>query len=135
MKLLASTSIGQTQMILASNSNICRKLFKIWKINVKDTHTILALFQRSEHTNFSSKQRLVCLLAYVVTVMAASAFFYGQRSATVYLSFLIFHFPFLISHLSFLISHLSFLISHFSFLISHFSFCIFIYLSFFHFHL
>eukprot|EP01084_Bolivina_argentea_P053199 97667_1 len=46
---------------------------------MKHYHTILSIFTSTSHTNYSSRQRILCCYMYLMTICACSALFYGQK--------------------------------------------------------
>ncbi len=65
-------------------SSICQLSWKLFKVYVRNEHTLLSVFQRTAGTNFSSKQRLGCFFMYLCTIMVLTAMFYEieQHSIT-----------------------------------------------------
>merc|ERR1712096_194045 len=54
--------------------------YMLFMLSLKNDHTVISVFKfKAKGTNFSSKQRVACLLMYVASLMAASALFYGVR--------------------------------------------------------
>ncbi len=58
-------------------TNICFLQLKLYKIYLYDIHSLLSVFQHSEGTNFSKRQRLGAFFLYLCTIMVSSAAFYG----------------------------------------------------------
>ena len=68
----------ETRVLQNLKINDFKKLYLIFKMRLKDDHIVLSLFQRSEGTNFSTLQRIHCLMLYLFCLMASAALFYGQ---------------------------------------------------------
>eukprot|EP01083_Nonionella_stella_P286662 975617_1 len=79
-------------LIKSIRSNICVLQLRLYKIYLYDMHTLLSVFQHSEGTNYSKRERLASFFLYLCTIMVSSAAFYGveqQRFGDVTASFLI----------------------------------------------
>eukprot|EP01083_Nonionella_stella_P272864 925501_1 len=59
--------------------NFCHKVFNVFVLYMKDYHTILSIFTSTSHTNYSSKQRILCCYMYLMTICMCCALFYGQK--------------------------------------------------------
>ena len=57
--------------------SLCRLHYHLYKIYLRNDHTLLSMFQRTAGTNFSTKQRIACFYMYLVSIIAATAVFYG----------------------------------------------------------
>ena len=54
--------------------------YLLYALSLKNDHTVLSVFKfKVKGTNFSSAQRVACLLMYIASLMAASEMFYGVR--------------------------------------------------------
>eukprot|EP01083_Nonionella_stella_P085971 238567_1 len=59
--------------------NFCHKVFNVFVLYMKDYHTILSIFTSTSHTNYNSKQRILCCYMYLMTICMCCALFYGQK--------------------------------------------------------
>jgi len=66
-----------------SRKDICALQYKLWKSYLRNEHTLLALFQRTAGTNWSTQQRLGHFFAYLVGVMAITGTFYGTSEMNI----------------------------------------------------
>ena len=90
MQLMLHSGYAQALMVINDRSNEyrgrckdkCSKIFKVFKIYMKDYHTIISIFTASDHTNYSVKQRIGCCFMYLVTIMFVNAVFYSQSEQT-----------------------------------------------------
>eukprot|EP01083_Nonionella_stella_P178808 632860_1 len=57
----------------------CLLSVNLFKTYLKNDHTVLSVFQRTDGTNFSTKQRIGLFLLYMYMVMMADAIFYGRQ--------------------------------------------------------
>eukprot|EP01083_Nonionella_stella_P072446 195388_1 len=67
----------QIQRIDAHSSNYCLLSIHLFETYLKNEHTILSVFERSDGTNLSTRQRIGLLLLYLSLIMMADAMFYG----------------------------------------------------------
>jgi len=58
----------------------CLLSVNLFKTYLKNDHTVLSVFQRSDGTNFSTKQRIGLFLLYMYCIMMADAIFYGRQN-------------------------------------------------------
>ena len=77
--MLNNTEQGKEIQILheSENKNLCKKSILLFILYIKNGHPLLSLFQRTEGTNYSTKQRLSVFLMFILSILAWSAFFYG----------------------------------------------------------
>eukprot|EP01084_Bolivina_argentea_P116873 207600_1 len=54
--------------------------WNLFKTYLKNDHTVVSVFQRSDGTNFSTKQRIALFLLYMYCIMMADAIFYGNQN-------------------------------------------------------
>ena len=59
----------------------CLLSVNLFKTYLKNDHTVLSVFQRTDGTNFSTKQRIGLFLLYMYCIMMADAIFYGNQDA------------------------------------------------------
>ena len=57
----------------------CLLSANLFKTYLKNDHTVLSVFQRTDGTNFSTKQRIGLFLLYMYFIMMADAIFYAQE--------------------------------------------------------
>ena len=57
--------------------NVCYLQFRLFRLYLGNDHTLLSMFQRTEGTNFSTRQRISCWFMYLCTIMMSNAIFYG----------------------------------------------------------
>ena len=57
----------------------CLLSVNLFKTYLKNDHTVLSVFQRTDGTNFSTKQRIGLFLLYMYCIMMADAIFYGNQ--------------------------------------------------------
>ena len=71
--------IGQGMREMSRNrcGGMCYLNWRLFRINIRNDHTLLSVVQRTAGTNFSTRQRLACFFMYLSTIMVASAMFYG----------------------------------------------------------
>lgn len=87
--------IDENQQDRAANTCILYMLlsFNLWKIYLKNDHTVLSVVGRTGGTNFTGKQRVACFALYLYGVIMATAIFYGtpdrQQGGDIVASFLI----------------------------------------------
>eukprot|EP01084_Bolivina_argentea_P256747 432385_1 len=62
--------------------SLCVLSWKLFKVYLRNDHTLLSVFQRTGGTNFSSKQRLGCFFMYFSTIMVCTGMFYGLQQST-----------------------------------------------------
>ena len=60
--------------------NLCILQFKLYKLYLRNDHTLLSMFQRTHGTNYSTRQRIACFFMYLSTIMMCSAIFYGVEN-------------------------------------------------------
>jgi len=73
------------------DNNLCLNQLRLWRIYLSDNHTLLSVFQHSEGSNYSPRERVATFYLYLCTIMVSSAAFYGveqQRFGDVTASFL-----------------------------------------------
>jgi len=63
--------------------------FNLWKSYLRNEHTLLALFQRTAGTNYSTQQRLGHFFMYVTGIMMVTGSFYGTTAINIVQSILI----------------------------------------------
>eukprot|EP01083_Nonionella_stella_P064723 168974_1 len=75
--------LGQGLNIIApdtvSKKSLCTVHWRLFKVYIRNDHTVLAVFQRSAGTNYSIRQRIGCFFMYLCTIMAITAAFYGIK--------------------------------------------------------
>eukprot|EP01084_Bolivina_argentea_P085497 154520_1 len=64
-----------------TRKSVCYLVFRLFKVYIRNDHTVLSVFQRTAGTNYSARQRLGCLFLYISLTMAATAIFYGVEQA------------------------------------------------------
>eukprot|EP01084_Bolivina_argentea_P056972 104176_1 len=65
-----------------SKKSLCYLVFRLYKVYIRNEHTVLSALQRTSGTNFSSYQRLGIFFMYLCTIFAMSAVFYGVEQKT-----------------------------------------------------
>lgn len=58
--------------------------WNLFKLYLRNDHTVLSIFQRTAGTNWSLRQRLGCFFVYIVTIMVATGMYYGTDSTNVW---------------------------------------------------
>eukprot|EP01083_Nonionella_stella_P081841 225679_1 len=71
--------IQQMNRWYSGSNSFCSLSVQLFKIYLKNDHIILSVFERSDGTNFSTKQRIALFLLYMYLIMMADAMFYGGR--------------------------------------------------------
>eukprot|EP01084_Bolivina_argentea_P288588 495344_1 len=66
-----------------SKKQLCYLVFRLYKVYIRNEHTLLALLKITSGTNFSVQQRLGLLFMDLCTIIAMSAAFYGIKQKTV----------------------------------------------------
>ena len=59
--------------VLESDSPICSRWYRLFRLQIFEDHIILSVFQSGEATNLSTQERIACLHLYIVAVMATAA--------------------------------------------------------------
>ena len=63
-------------------SILCYLQFQLYKLYLKNDHTLLAMFQRTDGTNFTTRQRIACWFMYLCTMIMGNAIIYAQEQPT-----------------------------------------------------
>eukprot|EP01083_Nonionella_stella_P286664 975634_1 len=77
---------------IRKDNKLCTNQLKLFKIYLQNNHTLLSIFQHSEGTGYSKRQRVASFYLYLSTIMVSSAAFYGveqQKFGDITASFLI----------------------------------------------
>ena len=64
--------------------NCVFRICSLWRLKLKNDHTLASLFAKSTGTNHSNKQRIVLFLVYSYVVLCATALFYNDDQQTVF---------------------------------------------------
>eukprot|EP01084_Bolivina_argentea_P105219 188357_1 len=67
-----------------SKKSFCALQNQLFRVYVRNEHTLLAIMQRTAGTNFSIRQRLGCFFMYLCTMMAVTAVFYGVEQEQIF---------------------------------------------------
>eukprot|EP01083_Nonionella_stella_P033998 93044_1 len=62
-----------------SKTYYCLLSMSLFKTYLRNDHTVLSVFERTDGTNLSSKQRIGLFLLYMYMIMMADAIFYGRQ--------------------------------------------------------
>eukprot|EP01083_Nonionella_stella_P168965 571862_1 len=79
MNAFATAATFDLKPQITRSTYYCLLSFNLFKTYLKNDHTVLSVFQRTDGTNFSTKQRIGLFLLYMYMVMMADAIFYGRQ--------------------------------------------------------
>ena len=64
--------------------SMAKLFFKLFRLYLRNDHTVLSVFQRTSGTNWSLRQRLGCFFVYICTIMVATGMYYEVDSTNIW---------------------------------------------------
>lgn len=78
---LVSEDNSQYRIITDSDQTRLQKICHIWKLRIKHKHRWVSIFTRKENTRYQTRERVLVLYVYVLSMFMFGAIFHGQKAS------------------------------------------------------